>query len=49
MDSDEKAEKYYEETLRLMNEIVGLIRENNRMNQVLNDYVRKIIINTNER
>ena len=51
--SDEKAVKYYEEVLRLMNEMVGLLKDNNMMQrqhnktiEELNDRVRKIGINT---
>jgi len=51
--SDEKAVKYYEEVLRLMNEMVGLLKDNNMIQKQhnktideLNDRVRKIGINT---
>ena len=51
--SDEKAVKYYEEVLRLMNEMVGLLKDNNMIQkqhnktiEELNDRVRKIGINT---
>jgi hypothetical protein len=52
IDSD-KAVRYYQEVLRLMNEMVVLLRENNTMLkqhartvEELNERVRKIGINT---
>jgi len=50
---DDKAERYYEEVVRLMNEMVGLLKENNTTLKQhtmtvdeLNERVRKIGINT---
>ena len=50
---DTQAVRYYEEVLRLMNELVVLLKENNNMLlqhnktiEELNDRVRKISINT---
>lgn len=51
--NDDKAARYYEEVLRLMNEMVVLLRGNNAMLKLhnrtveeLNERVRKISVNT---
>jgi hypothetical protein len=53
--SDDKALRYYEGVLRSMNEMIGVLRENNSMMkqhvrtvEEVNERVRKIGINTSD-